>query len=310
MSEVQESASASENKEEVQEKYTGPRPGIFWLASYPKSGNTWFRTFLTNYQRDAEEPADINALNRTPIASARGIIDDFLGVGTSELTQRDIDNVRRKVYEQLSNNLDHNIYMKIHDSYHLSQRKEALFGGEGIKGALYLLRNPLDVCVSFANHNSITPSQMVPLMNREQYSLARSFNGLNNQVRQWLKSWKGHALSWIDQKDIPVKVIRYEDMKQKPYETFMEAVNFLELPYEPARLKKAIDYAQFEKLQKQEEEKSFREKPSQCGAFFRKGKVGSWREVLSVDEVNFLINYNRDFMQRFGYLDEEGKLKI
>lgn len=287
-----------------------PKPGIFWLASYPKSGNTWFRTFLTNYQRDPEAPASINALNQTPIASARAILDDFLGVGTSELNQRDIDNNRRKIYEKLALSLPQNMYMKIHDSYHLSAKKEALFGGPGVKGAIYLLRNPLDVCVSFANHNSISPSQMVPLMNREQYSLARSFRGLNNQVRQWLKSWKGHALSWIDQTDIPVKVIRYEDMKQKPVETFMEAVNFLELPYDAERLKKAINFASFEKLQKQEQETTFREKPSQCASFFRKGKVGSWREALSVDEVNYLISYNRDFMQRFGYLDAEGRLMV
>ena len=53
--------------------------GIYWLASYPKSGNTWFRAFLCNLQEDGEEPADINDLATGGIASARGWLDEVLG---------------------------------------------------------------------------------------------------------------------------------------------------------------------------------------------------------------------------------------
>ncbi len=44
--------------------------GIVWLASYPKSGNTWFRVFLSNLMGELEEAANINDLKSTPIASA------------------------------------------------------------------------------------------------------------------------------------------------------------------------------------------------------------------------------------------------
>ena len=44
---------------------------IVWLASYPKSGNTWLRAVLTSYLRDDGEPASINALIGGPVASDR-----------------------------------------------------------------------------------------------------------------------------------------------------------------------------------------------------------------------------------------------
>ena len=35
---------------------------ILWLASYPRSGNTWLRAFLHNLFRNSAEPYDINRL--------------------------------------------------------------------------------------------------------------------------------------------------------------------------------------------------------------------------------------------------------
>ena len=72
--------------------------GIIWLASYPKSGNTWFRVFLTNLLRDADTPASINELESTPIASARGIFDNNIGFEASDLTADEIDRLRPELY--------------------------------------------------------------------------------------------------------------------------------------------------------------------------------------------------------------------
>ncbi|NOZ51459.1 MAG: sulfotransferase domain-containing protein, partial [Chloroflexi bacterium] len=76
--------------------------GIIWLASYPKSGNTWMRVFLTNYLRDSDEPAEINNLDGGPIASARDIFDRVIGVESSDLTAEEIDRFRPAVYEQVA----------------------------------------------------------------------------------------------------------------------------------------------------------------------------------------------------------------
>lgn len=69
--------------------------GIVWLASYPKSGNTWLRVFLANSLRNAETPADINALETGHIASARNLFEELAGVEASDLTSAQIKIVAR-----------------------------------------------------------------------------------------------------------------------------------------------------------------------------------------------------------------------
>ncbi len=72
---------------------------IVWLASYPKSGNTWMRAFLSNYLADGDKPVDINSLDTGgPIASARTIFDEAVGVEASDLTQDEIERYRPRVY--------------------------------------------------------------------------------------------------------------------------------------------------------------------------------------------------------------------
>lgn len=65
--------------------------GIYWLASYPKSGNAWFRAFLRNLQEDGDAPVDINELQTGSIASARGWLDEVLGFDTAELTPDEVE---------------------------------------------------------------------------------------------------------------------------------------------------------------------------------------------------------------------------
>ena len=59
---------------------------IVWLASYPKSGNTWFRVFLSNLLSKANQPVDINNLFAAPIASNRQLFDEATGLSSSDLT--------------------------------------------------------------------------------------------------------------------------------------------------------------------------------------------------------------------------------
>ncbi|MCP5028332.1 MAG: sulfotransferase domain-containing protein, partial [Actinomycetia bacterium] len=80
---------------------------IVWLASYPKSGNTWFRTFLANLLRDDEDPVDINELRTGSIASARNPFDIHTGLEASDLTQDEIDLLRPGVYRRMAEMAEH-----------------------------------------------------------------------------------------------------------------------------------------------------------------------------------------------------------
>ena len=73
-------------------KTTKKEGNIIWLASYPKSGNTWLRVFLNNLLSEQERPVDINALNKTgPISSARFVFDKMTGIDSADFTPEEID---------------------------------------------------------------------------------------------------------------------------------------------------------------------------------------------------------------------------
>jgi hypothetical protein len=281
--------------------------GIIWLASYPKSGNTWFRIFLTNLQRHADAPADINALDATPIASARHLFDETVGYEAGELTMGEVDRLRPRVYEHLAASAEDRLFLKIHDAYILTDTGEPLVSAQATRGALYFIRNPLDVCVSFAHHSTCDVEVMVRAMGNECYALCRQRDRLPNQLRQRLLSWRQHVLSWVDGPAFPVLVVRYEDMHRQPLETFTRAVAFAGLPHGPDHIIKALHQSTFSELQKQEQAHGFREKMPRATSFFRQGTVGSWRQQLSPEQAERLVHTHRDVMQRFGYLTDDDK---
>ncbi|MDM4769031.1 sulfotransferase domain-containing protein [Solimonas sp. SE-A11] len=280
--------------------------GIYWLASYPKSGNTWFRTFLRNLKADGETPVDINELSTGSIASARGWLDEVLGFDTAELTPDEVERLRPVVYRWSLREPEIG-YHKIHDAYTLTPAGEPLVSREATLGALYIVRNPLDVAPSAANHWHCSIDQAIEQMGQPDMALCRSRKSLPPQVRQRLLSWSGHVESWADASGLNLHVIRYEDMLDRAQETFSGAARFLGLPDDPARVAKAIRFSAFGELARQESEKGFRERPRHTERFFRQGRAGGWRDRLTQEQVQRLVKDHSAVMYRYGYLDAAGE---
>lgn len=281
------------------------RKGIYWLASYPKSGNTWFRSFLYNLQVNGDAPADINDIETGNIASGRAWLDEVLGFDTAELSADEIERLRPTVYDWARHS-DEVGYHKIHDAYTFTTDGQPLVSHTGTLGALYIIRNPLDVASSAAHHWNVSLDDAIERMGNADMKLAASRKGLNSQVRQRLLSWSQHVLSWVDAPGLSCHVMRYEDMQERPQEAFTAAVRFLKLPDEAARIDKAIQFSRFEVLAQQEAEKGFKERPAHAARFFRQGKSGSWREKLTPSQVDRIVTAHSEVMQRFGYLDASG----
>lgn len=281
---------------------------IVWLASYPKAGNTWMRAFLTNYLRNGDIPADINGLDGGPIASARVWFDEWAGIEASALSDTVIERLRPEVYRCMARESRGILYMKVHDAWRHTDGGEALFPPDVTAGVVYILRNPLDMAKSCAHHWGKTVDQAVKNMCDSEFSLARSLGGLSDQLRQVLGSWSTHVRSWLDESGLPVHIVRYEDLLKKNQEAFGEVVRFCGLPYEEARIRKAVAFSSFSELQHQEQEKGFRERSMAApGLFFRRGQAGAWREELSPDLAERLIAVHGTMMRRFGYLDENDR---
>jgi len=283
---------------------------IIWLASYPKSGNTWMRILLTNYLRNAEQPADINNLDGGPIASARQVFDEHVGIEASDLTQEEIERYRPFVYEQLSQQADKNgtgpLFLKVHDAYTHTADGIPLIAKRATAGVLYLIRNPLDVAVSFAHHSARSVEWAVRKMGEGDFAFVDRPDRLHNQLRQRLLTWSQHVTSWVDEPGLRVQVVRYEDMKRDTLTTFSEVIRFCGLEDDPVRIAKAVAFSAFERVQAQEAEHGFGEKMPHATSFFRKGEVGSWRAGLTQELVDQLLSDHQAVMHRFGYSTDDG----
>jgi hypothetical protein len=139
-------------------------------------------------------------------------------------------------------------------------------------------------------------------MNNPTYAFCGKNSKLHNQLRQRLLTWSGHVRSWTEQRDIPVKVLRYEDMLARPLEVFSEAAGFISLNHTQAQIQSALDRSAFDRLKQQEHEKGFSEKNAKSGSFFRKGVAGDWKNNLDDSQVRQIIAAHGEVMQQFGYL--------
>jgi aryl sulfotransferase len=280
---------------------------IIWLASYPKSGSTWFRFFLSNLLQDSDKPADINRLEKTLIASSRILFDDITGIASADLTHDEIDNLRPDMYRFLSEEAKELCFLKIHDAYTYVDKGRPLVPPEVTHGVIYIIRNPMDVAVSFANHSGFSIDESIERLNDESFCFCDTTGKLEVQLRQRLLSWSGHVWSWIQAPGLDVHVMRYEDMKQKPEETFVQATRFAGLEHPSGKIRKALKYSDFKEMQYQEREKGFIEKSPDCGSFFYKGEVGTWRNLLNEKQVQTIINAHQKVMEQFGYLDDNNE---
>jgi hypothetical protein len=291
-------------------KAIGPDVGkIIWLASYPKSGNTWMRAVLTNYLRNTDHPVDINDLDGGPVAGARDLFDEQVGLESSDLTPEEILAHRPQVYEGLAADATSTLFLKIHDACIQLANNQWLVSAQATQSAVYILRNPFDVAISFAHHNNASFERTIQNMANPNYVLGERPGHIDLQMRQLLLSWSAHVCSWVDQKIFPVHAMRYEDMLHDSETTFRAAFQFMGFEEEPDRLNRALKFSNFKLLQEQEEAHGFNERSSRAeSAFFRKGEAGGWRSVLTAGQVDQIVNAHADVMRRFGYLSETGEI--
>ena len=275
---------------------------LVWLASYPKSGNTWMRIFLINYLLNTQAPQDINALDMINHASARHIFDDLAGFSTSHLTLDEVDQLRPQIFQQEAELSPTLKFLKVHDAYVMTPGGEPLFPVDATYGAIYIIRNPLDVAVSYAHHEKMTIDRIIDRMCYPEAAIAIRSDRYMEQIRQKLLTWSDHVRSWLEAADQRVHVVRYEDMLTDAERTFTGIIRFLNLPDDAERIRRAIRFSSFDEVSKQESEKKFSERLHQDAAFFRKGKAGSWEEELTPEQANRIREAHGDVMRQFGYL--------
>ncbi len=276
--------------------------GVVWLASYPKSGNTWFRIFLANLLADESQPVDINQLEAENFA-ARSSLDARIGWDTSELTETEIAELRLEVQMTLATE-GHQV-LKVHDAFRCPAGGGKYFSTQATRAVLYFIRNPLDVAVSLQHHRGGSLDGTIAWMNDPAACMSMQARWWIAQLPQHLGTWSEHVRSWVDEPGLPLQVLRYEDMLARPLETFTRACQFAGFPSESNRVARALEHSRFEVLRDQEQRQGFRESVGDR-PFFRRGKSGDWRVALSPAQCSAIVSQHGEVMSRFGYLQADG----
>jgi len=280
-------------------------PGIIWLASYPKSGNTWLRAFIATYMRDPAEPIPINDLRY--YAFGDGFLDMYekvSGRDPTSFTNEDIRIWRPRVHRYIGSHPTDTVFVKTHNMVGLDG-DQPLITPDVTAGAIYAVRNPLDIVDSYAHHFAISQEEAVVDICTHDKVLPGTEG---KKLADYVGSWTQNVRTWTQAPGLKCHVMRYEDMVARPGPTFRGLVKFLELPIIPKRVQKAIRFTSLDVLAKQEDTERFNEaRPDARSKFFRKGRVGGWREILTEDQVARIVETHREYMQRFGYLDKKGR---
>ncbi len=271
---------------------------IVWLASYPKSGNTWLRAFLANLVANRSEPVPLSELpGYAEDEASPHLFGTLAGRPSVELEIGEIAALRPEVHAAIAAGAQGTRFVKTHNM-NGSFDDHPLHNWQVSAGAICVVRNPLDVAVSMTHHFGIGLDEAIERLADE--NVATGNDALF--VSQILGSWSTHVKSWADITDERFVVVRYEDLLDKPAKAFGKVAKLVGIVQDRARIERAMRHASFQNLSAMERKDGFVEASGKGARFFRKGRVNEWREVLSREQVRRVIGAHREQMARFKYV--------
>ena len=279
---------------------------IIWLASYPKSGNTWLRSLIASYFYSKSGNFDFDLLNN---------IDQFPSAQFFEGHDHAFSTVDSTssfwITEQAKINNDKKLrFLKTHNA--LCKINSNVFTDQNNSlGGIYIIRDPRNVISSLSHHYQINLSEALNFMTDSKRALIEK---KNNRYLGFVPilSWDLHQDSWVNCKKFPILVIRYEDLELKIFETFKKVIQFiidisnLDISFDEVKARNSISSCSFEEMQNLEKSIGFKEsiinkKTGNKITFFNLGKKNNFRKLLDKQMILHLNKLYKTQLEKFNY---------
>ena len=285
------------------------KPNIIWISSYPKSGNTMVRLFLSAYffTQDGKlnnfDPlkkitnfSDIRLFNK---------IDNFPNITNLIEKPELITKFWEPMQKILIKENEKIFFFKTHNAC-INYNSYIFTSNLFTKAFVYVVRDPRSVLVSMVPHFGFKDFNQ-----SKEYLISDKHITYvtGNILPELLLSWKTNYGTWKkfkeSENDLGL-IIKYEDMIQNKNDTFVKILNFickkLSISVDGKKLQNAIDSIEFISLQKMEKEKEFMEKSKYAKNFFRKGVINEWKENVPLEIIEKIENEFYNEMLELKYL--------
>ncbi len=266
---------------------------LTWIASFPRSGNTWLRGLISAYHNEGN--ININDFMQTG-DKVPTYYENIINEPISEWTMTDQALIKPAAMLRMLEDAGGNIMLKTHDCNvdisGVAQIPHALS-----RAAIYIVRDPRDVALSFQNHYGTDTIDAAVDKLLDGKSMTRH---VNKGLFVLQLSWQMNVRSWLRDLPYPVYVLRYEDLLEQPFEFFSEVVRFLQFDYDADIVHKSIEACQFDKFSEQEKAQGFRESVGKT--FFHKGRAQRWKTDLDKKSQERIVNACGEEMKILEYL--------
>ena len=272
---------------------------IIWIASYPKSGNTWMRFLLANYFYNHDMVFDPTIVKHITSLNFPKEISKL-----NERNKLDINHIS-KFWIPAQNNLQVHggdvTFLKTHNA-NISVKGKSFTNENYTIAVIYIVRDPRDVIISSHNYFGSDYDKLINDICYDKYfTILGNIDKGNLQV---LSTWDVHFNSWTQKmKRVPKIIVRYEDMIKNTEKIFRNTVNFLakilKFQINEQKLKFSVENSKFKKLSNMEDEIGFIENGNIDKKFFRKGEVGQYKDILTKTQIDLI---NQKFMKEMSYL--------
>ena len=282
---------------------------IFWIASYPKSGNTWLRALISSYYYTNDGEFRENIIKKIGQFPEKRFFTEFKydpKIVTD--TTRFWIKAQQKINEdnQLRFFKTHNVFGKL-NNYDFTDSKNSV-------GCIYVIRDPRNVITSIKNHYELNDDQALKWMMNEKNYIYDVSNLEKDGYSdfQFISSWSTNYKSWKLQKKIPLKIIKYEDLLSKTYSVFKDVIQFInkitekENKIDNTKIKNAVNSTLFDKLKNYEIKNGFSEaiqskKKNEKIPFFFLGPKNDWKKILDQNLQTKISSAFKDDFSELGY---------